>query len=44
MENCKPVSNPGVKLASEVIGDGKVLDKRRGSEIRRVTAILYYIA
>ena len=44
MENCKPVSNPGVKLASEVIGDGKVLDKRRGSEIRRVIAILNYIA
>ena len=40
MENCKP----GVKLASEVIGDGKVLDKRLGSEIRRVIAILNYIA
>ena len=44
MESCKLVSNPGVKLAREVIGDGKVLDKRRGSGIRRVKAILNFFA
>ena len=39
IKSCKFVSNCGVELVSEVIGGRTEVDKRRGSETRRVFAI-----
>ena len=43
IKSCKFVSNCRVELVSEVIGGRTVVDKRRGSETRRVFAIYNYI-